>query len=73
MVTPFRIAFPAGVIDDLRTRLRRTRWPEAATTPGWEQGTPLAYARDLCAYWSDGYDWAAYVAKVEREARSAPQ
>ena len=30
-VTPFRIDIPEADLEDLRHRLRRTRWPEAAT------------------------------------------
>jgi epoxide hydrolase len=30
-VHPFRIAVPDAVLDDLRTRLRATRWPERET------------------------------------------
>jgi pimeloyl-ACP methyl ester carboxylesterase len=65
-VQPFRIELTSDVVDDLRTRLRRTRWPGPATTPGWEQGTPLAYARELCGYWSDGYDWPAAEQRLNR-------
>ncbi|MFF5085278.1 epoxide hydrolase family protein [Actinoplanes sp. NPDC000266] len=61
---PFLIPFDAGVIEDLRGRLRRTRWPEAATAEGWEQGTPLDYARELCAYWADGYDFSAALERL---------
>ncbi|XVV11105.1 epoxide hydrolase family protein [Actinoplanes sp. CA-131856] len=64
--TPFLIPFDAGVIEDLRERLRRTRWPEAATADGWEQGTPLEYARELCAYWADGYDFPAAFERLNR-------
>ena len=28
-ISPFRIAVSDDVLEDLRTRLRRTRWPEA--------------------------------------------
>ena len=65
-VTPFAVRAGAGVLDDLRERLRRTRWPEAATTDGWEQGVPLDYLRDLCRYWADEYDWAAAEARLNR-------
>jgi epoxide hydrolase len=54
---PFRIAASDDDLRDLRDRLRRTRWPEPATVDGWEQGVPLPYLRELCAYWADGYDW----------------
>ncbi|MGH2883084.1 MAG: epoxide hydrolase N-terminal domain-containing protein, partial [Solirubrobacteraceae bacterium] len=49
-VVSFRIDVPETDIEDLRDRLRRTRWPEAETVDGWSQGTPLAYARELCRY-----------------------
>jgi pimeloyl-ACP methyl ester carboxylesterase len=72
-VRPFRIDVPDEVLDDLRRRLADTRWPEPETVaadPGrakrremgkggldWSQGIPLAYTRDLAAYWSGEYDW----------------
>jgi epoxide hydrolase len=56
-VTRFRLAVPETALDDLRNRLRHTRWPEPETVDDWSQGVPLAYLRDLCAYWADGYDW----------------
>ena len=51
---PFRIAFDEHVIDDLKARLERTRWPVSpdrlATT--WEAGTSHAYLRELVDYWT---------------------
>ena len=44
-ITPFRIDIPDADLDDLRQRLRQTRWPEAETVDDWSQGIPLAYAR----------------------------
>jgi pimeloyl-ACP methyl ester carboxylesterase len=66
MIEPFRIPLSAETIDDLRSRLHRTRWPEPSTTAGWDQGTPLAYAQELCRYWSDDYDWFAADARLNR-------
>ncbi|GAA0454312.1 epoxide hydrolase [Paractinoplanes deccanensis] len=66
MIAPFTVPFEAEAIDDLRARLRRTRWPEPATVPGWEQGTPLDAVRDLCAYWADGYDFRAAHRRLNR-------
>lgn len=54
---PFTIDIPQSQIDDLRTRLAQTRWPEKETVEDWDQGMPLAYARELAAYWAGGYDW----------------
>jgi epoxide hydrolase len=65
-VIPFRVDIPEADISDLHERLRRTRWPEAETVDDWSQGTPLAYARELCRYWLDEYDWPAAQARLNR-------
>jgi hypothetical protein len=56
---PFRIAVAQDVLDDLRERLSRTRWPVAVAGTGWDRGTDLGYLRSLVAYWLDGFDWRA--------------
>ncbi len=54
---PYTIHVADEALADLRERIRRTRWPEAAPGAAWEQGTDLAYLRDLLAYWADGFAW----------------
>jgi pimeloyl-ACP methyl ester carboxylesterase len=56
-MTPYTIAVPDAVLDDLRERLGRTRWPAAVDGVGWDRGTDPAYLRELVAYWGDGFDW----------------
>jgi hypothetical protein len=56
-VEPFRYVAGPAALADLRERLRRARWPEPATTDGWQQGVPLDVLQALCARWADGYDW----------------
>lgn len=63
-VTPFRIEIPEADLEDLRQRLRLTRWPDRETVPDWSQGTPLSYAQALCDYWLDAYDWRACEASL---------
>ncbi len=63
-IRPFRIAAGDDELDDLRRRLAATRWPDPETVDDWSQGIPLAYLRDLCAYWADGYDWRAREARL---------
>ncbi len=63
-VTPFRIEIPEADLEDLRQRLRRTRWPDAETVDDWSQGVPLAYTRALCDYWLERYDWRACEASL---------
>jgi pimeloyl-ACP methyl ester carboxylesterase len=68
-LTPFRIEIPEADLRDLRDRLRRTRWPERETVEDWSQGVPLAYLRDLCAYWADTYDWRPTEARLNALAQ----
>lgn len=56
-IEPFHLAVPQRELDDLRDRLRRTRWPERETVDDTSQGPPLAKVRALCNRWRDGYDW----------------
>ena len=56
---PFVFRAADSALDDLRDRLRRTRWPEPETVGDWSQGVPLGYLRDLCAHWESSYDWRA--------------
>ncbi len=63
---PFRIDVPSDVLDDLQTRLAHTRWPEAECVDDWSQGIPLAYTRELAAYWAEGYDWRSREAALNR-------
>lgn len=68
-IRPFRIAIDDEVLADLRRRLQATRWPDAETVDDWSQGAPLAWIRDICAYWADGYDWRAREARLNRFAQ----
>jgi pimeloyl-ACP methyl ester carboxylesterase len=56
---PFTVHIEESVLDDLRSRIRNTRWPDQVPGIGWEQGTELEYLRALLAYWADGFDWRA--------------
>ncbi|MGK5558920.1 epoxide hydrolase family protein, partial [Actinomadura kijaniata] len=68
-VRPFRIDVSAADLDDLRDRLRRTRWGAQIGGQGWSRGVPVDYLRGLAAYWADGYDWR----KAEAELNALPQ
>ncbi|MDF2805768.1 MAG: multidrug transporter [Cellulosimicrobium sp.] len=56
----FTPRIPDAVVEDLRSRLRATRWVDAPDDLGWTAGTDVAYLRDLLAYWADGFDFAAH-------------
>ncbi len=63
---PFIPHTAAAGLDDLRTRLRATRWPDAPEDAGWALGTDLGYLRELVAYWADGFDWSQQEAALGR-------
>lgn len=63
-IRPFEVAVSHAEIEDLRTRLRQTRWPEAETTSDWSQGIPLAYLQEVCDYWAEQYDWRRCEARL---------
>jgi epoxide hydrolase len=65
-ITPFRIEIPEADLEDLRERLRRTRWPDAETVDDWSQGIPLSYTKGLCDYWLEQYDWRTCEASLNQ-------
>jgi pimeloyl-ACP methyl ester carboxylesterase len=66
---PFRVHVPQPELDDLRARIRATRWPQALPGAGWYFGTDDGYLRDLCQYWAEEFDWR----QVETQLNSWPQ
>jgi microsomal epoxide hydrolase len=56
-VEKFEIFVPDAVLEDLRERLARTRWPDQVPGSGWDYGTELAYLQQLCEYWREKFDW----------------
>jgi pimeloyl-ACP methyl ester carboxylesterase len=69
MIEPFTTSTSQDALDDLRARLRATRWPDAPEDAGWSQGTDVEYLRDLVDYWADGFDWPAQEAALNRLPR----
>jgi pimeloyl-ACP methyl ester carboxylesterase len=65
-ITPFTIAIPQTILDDLQRRLAAARWPDQETCSGWDQGMPLAYTRELAEYWASAYDWRRCEAMLNR-------
>ena len=47
---PFKIHVSEADLEDLKKRLRATRWPDPQTVPHWSQGVPLDYVQKICEY-----------------------
>jgi pimeloyl-ACP methyl ester carboxylesterase len=58
-VTPFKIKVPGAVLQDLRRRLARTRWPAELHDAGWDYGASVGYVQELVEYWHTQFDWRA--------------
>jgi pimeloyl-ACP methyl ester carboxylesterase len=54
----------AADLDDLRARLRNTRWATPWPLPAWAGGTDGDELRRLVTYWADGYDWRAHESAI---------
>ena len=61
----FRVNVAQDVLDDLRARLERTRWPdEPRDVAPWQAGTSVGYMKQLVDYWRTGFDWRAHEAQL---------
>lgn len=69
MTEPFVPHTDPVALEDLRARLRATRWPDAPEDAGWSLGTDVDYLRELVGYWADEFDWVAQEAALFRHPR----
>jgi epoxide hydrolase len=65
-IKPFRMSVGDDVLNDLKLRLRNTRWPEAEAVDDWSQGAPLKWIKEVCQYWAEQYDWRKREALLNR-------
>lgn len=63
-IRPFRINIPQAALDDLRLRLRLTRWPDEELVDDQSQGIQLAKLKPLVEYWGTDYDWRETEARL---------
>jgi pimeloyl-ACP methyl ester carboxylesterase len=68
-IRPFHVDIPQAALDDLRQRVRATRWPDKETVADESQGVQLARLQSLVQYWGTDYDWR----RVESELNALPQ
>lgn len=68
-MVPFSINIPDSDIEDLRHRLRQTRWPDALAGSGWRYGTDHDFLRRFLLKWEKEFDWRT----IEDEINVHPQ
>ncbi|HET8735162.1 MAG TPA: epoxide hydrolase [Pricia sp.] len=57
MIHPFTVHIEQEKLDDLKSRLERTRWPDEIPNSGWNYGANLDFMKDLHYYWLTQYNW----------------
>ena len=62
---PFTLEVPEADIEDLKTRLTHTRFPDQAPDAPWAYGTDLGYMRDRLIPW-----WRAISSTGARRRRN---
>jgi epoxide hydrolase len=67
-VRPFTVAVSQESLDDLRSRLDRTRWTSDIPGSGSDYGVSLPWLQRLVEYWRDGYDWRSFEARLNSRA-----
>ncbi len=68
-IRPFHIKVSDAALNDLRQRIKSTRWPDKETVNDDSQGVQLATMQKLAQYWGTNYDWR----KVEAKLNALPQ
>jgi hypothetical protein len=68
-IRPFTFEADQADLEELRTRLAATRWPEKEPVDDLSQGVQLATIQALARYWETEYDWR----KCEARLSALPQ
>jgi pimeloyl-ACP methyl ester carboxylesterase len=68
-IRPFQVSIPDAELDDLRRRIKETKWPDRETVDDNSQGVRLETIQKLARYWAEDYDWR----RIETKLNSLPQ
>jgi pimeloyl-ACP methyl ester carboxylesterase len=63
-IRPFTIETPDSDLEDLRARIRATRWPEKEPVADHSHGVRLETMQKLAHYWLNDYDWRKCEARL---------
>jgi len=65
-IRPFRIEISDDQLNDLRSRLRASRWPTPVSGANWDDGTDLDLMKRLANYWRDHFNWKEQEERLNR-------
>src|SRR6266545_950606 len=64
LIQPFRLSVLQSALDDLTSRLARTRWPDELPGTGADYGAALTFVMETAEYWRTEFDWRVQEAKI---------
>ena len=70
---PLVVDVSQASLDDRRSRLADTRWPDRETVNDRSQGVQLGTLQALVQYWATEYDWRKPEAKLNAVAQFATE
>jgi pimeloyl-ACP methyl ester carboxylesterase len=68
-IRPFHVEISNERVDDLRLRIKSTRWPTQELVDDRSQGVQLATLKALADYWTNNYDFG----RIEARLSALPQ
>jgi pimeloyl-ACP methyl ester carboxylesterase len=57
MISNFKVYIEQKILDDLKLRIKNTRWPDEIENSEWTYGASLSYMKELAGYWLNDFDW----------------
>ncbi len=63
-IRPLHVNVPESELNELRRRVKATRWPDRETVTDASQGVQLATMQKLARYWASDYDWRKAEARL---------
>ncbi len=65
-IESFTPPFSSFEWENLRARIRQTRWPDEIQDSNWGNGFDLKFLKNLCRYWSEDFDWQAQIDRLSQ-------
>src|SRR5450756_2356929 len=66
MIKKIEIELAQSHLDDLKTKLKLTRWPDEIENSGWTYGASLSYMKELADYWITYFNWRNTESEINR-------
>jgi pimeloyl-ACP methyl ester carboxylesterase len=62
----FKVKIEQDILEDLKTRIEKTRWPDEIAGSNWNYGASLNYMKELSDYWLNDFDWRKTEAEINQ-------